>query len=52
MISVPATSSFLVLEVLRTPAQGDNVDRLLMGLKLHWKEKLQPFGDGGYNSIK
>ncbi len=43
---------FSVLEVLPPPAQGDNVDRLLMVLKLHWQEKLQPFGDGGYNSIK
>jgi hypothetical protein len=43
---------FSVLEVLPTPAQGDNVERLLMALKLQWQEKLQPFGDGGYNSIK
>jgi hypothetical protein len=43
---------FSVLEVLPSPAQGDNVERLLMALKLQWQEKLQPFGDGGYNSIK
>jgi hypothetical protein len=43
---------FSVLEVLPTPAPGDNVERLLLTLKLQWQEKLQPFGDGGYNSIK
>ena len=43
---------FSVLEVLPVPASGDNVERLLLALKLRWQEKLQPFGDGGYNSIK
>ena len=43
---------FSVLEVLPVPALGDNVERLLLALKLRWQEKLQPFGDGGYNNIK
>ena len=43
---------FSVLDVLPTPVPGDNVDRLLMALKLKWQEKLQPYGERGYNSLK
>jgi hypothetical protein len=43
---------FSVLDVLEKPEAGDNVDRLLNALKLHWLEKLQPFGEHGYNSSK
>ena len=43
---------FAVLEVLDKPEPGDNVDRLLAALELHWLEKLQPFGERGYNSVK
>lgn len=43
---------FSVLEVLAKPEQGDNIDRLLAALELRWLEKLQPFGESGYNSIK
>jgi len=43
---------FAVLDVLGKPEPADNVDRLLLALKLKWQEKLQPFGDRGYNSLK
>ncbi len=43
---------FTVLGVLGEPQPGENIDRLLSELKLHWMEKLQPFGDHGYNSPK
>ena len=43
---------FSVLEVLPKPNPGDNVEQLLIALKLRWQEKLQPFGDKGYNSLK
>lgn len=43
---------FSVLEVLPKPQPGDNIERLLTGLKLKWQEKLQPFGEKGYNSLK
>lgn len=43
---------FSVLEALGQPEPGDNVERLLLALKLKWQEKLQPFGDRGYNSLK
>lgn len=43
---------FSVLEVLPKPKPGDNVEQLLTALKLHWQEKLQPFGEKGYNSLK
>lgn len=43
---------FSVLEVLPAPKPGDNAERLLTELKLQWQEKLQPFGEKGYNSLK
>ena len=43
---------FAVLGLLDKPEPGDNVDRLLAALELHWLEKLQPFGERGYNSVK
>ena len=43
---------FSVLEVLPKPEPGDNIDRLLTALKLHWQDKLQPFEERGYNSRK
>jgi len=43
---------FSVLEVLPRPKPGDNIEQLLTALKLHWQEKLQPFGEKGYNSRK
>lgn len=43
---------FTVLDVLARPEPADNIDRLLLALKLKWQEKLQPFGDRGYNSLK
>lgn len=44
--------SFSVLDVLEKPEPQANVERLLMALKLHWQEKLQPFAERGYNSRK
>ena len=43
---------FSVLEVLPAPKPGENVKQLLKELKLRWQEKLHPFGDKGYNSLK
>jgi DNA-binding transcriptional regulator YhcF (GntR family) len=43
---------FSVLEVLGKPEPGESIDRLLAALELQWLEKLQPFGELGYNSIK
>lgn len=43
---------FTILEVLAQPEPGANIDRLLTALKLRWQEKLQPFGERGYNSLK
>lgn len=43
---------FSVLDVLPKPEPGDNIERLLTALKLHWQEKLQPFDERGYNSRK
>jgi DNA-binding HxlR family transcriptional regulator len=43
---------FSVLAVLERPEPGENQDRLLAALELHWMEKLQPFGESGYNSLK
>jgi len=43
---------FSVLDVLDKPEPGDNVKRLLAALELHWLDKLQPFGERGYNSAK
>lgn len=44
------TFEFSVLDVLDKPEPGDNVERLLAALELQWLEKLQPFGERGYNS--
>jgi DNA-binding transcriptional regulator YhcF (GntR family) len=43
---------FSVLDVLDKSKPGENVDRLLAALELRWLEKLQPFGERGYNSLK
>ncbi|MDD2734908.1 MAG: metalloregulator ArsR/SmtB family transcription factor [Desulfuromonadaceae bacterium] len=43
---------FSILDVLAKPEPGDNVERLLAALELQWLEKLQPFGERGYNSTK
>jgi hypothetical protein len=43
---------FSVLDILEKPETGDNVERLLTALELSWLEKLQPFGERGYNSAK
>lgn len=43
---------YSVLDVLDRPEPDDNVERLLMALELHWLEKLQPFGERGYNNVK
>lgn len=43
---------FSVLDVLDKPQPGENIDRLLAALELQWLEKLQPFGERGYNSLK
>jgi len=43
---------FSVLAVLGKPEPGDSIERLLSALELQWLEKLQPFGERGYNSEK
>jgi DNA-binding transcriptional regulator YhcF (GntR family) len=43
---------FSVLEVLAKPVSGEKSDQSLAALHLHWLEKLQPFGERGYNSMK
>lgn len=43
---------FSVLEVLNATEAGLNSDRSLAALYLRWLEKLQPFGEHGYNSSK
>jgi hypothetical protein len=43
---------FSVLDVLANPEPGENIDRLLMALKLQWQDKLQPFEERGYNSLR
>ncbi len=43
---------FSVLGVLDKPEQGENVEQSLAALELHWLEKLQPFGERGYNNVK
>jgi hypothetical protein len=43
---------FSVLGVLDKPEQWENIDQSLAALELHWLEKLQPFGERGYNSAK
>ena len=46
------TFEFSVLAVLDPPKPGGNSELLLTALELHWLEKLQPFGEHGYNSEK
>jgi hypothetical protein len=43
---------FSVLGVLERPEEGDNIEQSLAALELHWLEKLQPFGESGYNNVK
>lgn len=43
---------FSVVAVLDQPEPGEDVERSLAALYLHWLEKLQPFGERGYNSTK
>jgi hypothetical protein len=43
---------FSVLGVLPKSGPGDNIERQLVALKLQWQEKLQPFAERGYNSLK
>ena len=45
-------SKFSVLEALDRTEPGENNDRSLAALYLRWLEKLQPFGERGYNSAK
>lgn len=42
---------FSVLAVLEPGPEG-SVERQLAGLELQWLEKLQPFGERGYNNAK
>lgn len=46
------TFEFSVLAVLVAPERGEDGERSLAALELHWLEKLQPFGERGYNSLK
>jgi hypothetical protein len=43
---------FSVLAVMERPEQGRQPKQALAALHLHWLEKLQPFGERGYNSLK
>lgn len=43
---------FSVLAVLEPPGPGKSVEHALSALELQWLEKLQPFGERGYNSAK
>ena len=43
---------FTVLGVLDRQQVGDKAEQSLEALHLHWLEKLQPFGERGYNSAK
>ncbi len=43
---------FSVLGVLENPDRGKDIEHSLAALELHWLEKLQPFGERGYNSFK
>jgi DNA-binding transcriptional regulator YhcF (GntR family) len=43
---------FSVLGVLDKPEQRDDIEQSLAALELHWLEKLQPFGERGYNSAR
>ena len=41
---------FSVLAVLKPPEPGEDIARALAALECEWLEKLQPFGEHGYNS--
>lgn len=43
---------FSVLAVMDSPEPGVPVERALSAMELEWLEKLQPFGEKGYNSAK
>jgi len=43
---------FSVLAVLDRPKPGEDGELLLAELEMSWLEKLQPFGERGYNSMK
>jgi hypothetical protein len=43
---------FSVLGIMEKPEPGENIEQSLAALELHWLEKLQPFGERGYNSAK
>jgi DNA-binding transcriptional regulator YhcF (GntR family) len=43
---------FSVLGILDKPEPEGNIEQSLAALELHWLEKLQPFGERGYNSVK
>jgi hypothetical protein len=42
---------FSVLAVLEPQEPGVSIERALLGLELQWLEKLQPFGEHGYNNV-
>ena len=42
---------FSVLAVLEPQEPGVSIERALAGLELQWLEKLQPFGEHGYNNV-
>jgi DNA-binding HxlR family transcriptional regulator len=48
----PDSFEFSVLEHLEKPEPGADAERLLAELELKWLEKLQPFGERGYNSAR
>lgn len=43
---------YSVLDVLPKQQSDTTAEDLLLSLKLHWQEKLQPFGAQGYNNLK
>jgi DNA-binding transcriptional regulator YhcF (GntR family) len=43
---------FSVLAVLERPKPGESIDQALAALVLQWLNKLQPFGERGYNHPK
>ncbi|MEJ2690544.1 MAG: metalloregulator ArsR/SmtB family transcription factor [Deltaproteobacteria bacterium] len=47
-----AAFEFSVLAVLDPPQPGEDREKQLQALELHWLEQLQPFGARGYNSEK
>jgi hypothetical protein len=47
-----ASFEFSILGILDRQEAGDHVEQSLAALQLHWLEKLQPFGESGYNSVR